>query len=148
MRAPSFRGRFSRYKHVRRAGRTVKECCLHRAGQPAPYIPKTSAGRFRPNLPITLRPRQALRSPEAPVSRFESSNVWQLKRECCRRGWHCAPAATTASGLIPAIFGRKVCVTGEIGERTGVASDPPGWTCVLYLRCQSECRTRHFGGQP
>ena len=76
MRAPSFRGRISGYKHVRRALRTVKECCLHRARQPAPYIPKTSAGRFRPNLPITDRPRQPLDIHEGLVSRFRMPNVW------------------------------------------------------------------------
>src|SRR4029078_5563799 len=121
---------------------------MHAARQPAPDIPKTSAGRFRPNLPITDRARQALDSPEAPVCRFYVSNVWRTQRDCGRRGRHYAVNAKAAVGLFPAIFGRRVVAIGEFGERTGVASDPPGWTCVLYLRGQSECRTRHLGGHP
>ena len=112
MRAPSFRGRFSGYKHVRRAGQTVKECCLHAARQLAPYIPKTSAGRFRPNLPITDRPRQPLGTHEELVSHFAVPNVWHRKRVCGSRGWHCTAVTTTVAAIFWAIFGRRVVAIG------------------------------------
>src|SRR3954470_20894720 len=39
------------------------------------------------------------------------------------------------AGIFRPIFGRVPAANGQIGETLGVASDPPGWTCVLYLRC-------------
>ena len=77
MRAPSFRGRFCGYKHVRRAAQTVKECCMQAARQPALHIPKTSAGRFLADVPITDRPRQPLGSCEGwfPIFRCRMSGI-------------------------------------------------------------------------
>jgi hypothetical protein len=46
------------------------------------------------------------------------------------------------------IFGRAAANGEKIGSSTGGDSDPPGWTCVLYLRCKSRRRTRHFDRQP
>jgi hypothetical protein len=59
---------------------------MHAARQPAPYIPKTSAGRFLADVPITDRPRQPLGVHEGLVSRFEVPNVWHRKRDYGRHG--------------------------------------------------------------
>ena len=60
-----------------------------------------------------------------------------------------APAAARpVAGIFRPIFGRVPAASGQIGETPGVASDPPGWTCVLYLRCKPKRQTRHFDGQP
>ncbi len=65
-----------------------------------------------------------------------------------RRGWRRAAVAPTAAAVFRPILGRGIVVFGLFGKTTGVASDPPGWTCVLYLRCKPRCQMRHFDGQP
>jgi hypothetical protein len=57
-------------------------------------------------------------------------------------------AAKPVAGIFRPIFSRVPGAGGQIGETPGVASDPPGWTCVLYLRCKPRCPARHFGRRP
>ena len=53
-------------------------------------------------LPIGLG--KPLGMHEALVSRFEVPNVWHRKRDCGRRGWHCAAVATHSRGHISGHF--------------------------------------------
>jgi hypothetical protein len=79
-------GRICGYKHVRRTRRAVKKHCLHAARPLATHIPKTSAGGFLADVPITDRPRQPLGSHEGPLSHFAVPNVWHRKEDCGRGG--------------------------------------------------------------
>jgi hypothetical protein len=77
---------------------------LHLAGQPAPHIPETSAGRFRADVPITERPRQPLGTLEGLVSHFAVQNVWHRKRDCGGCGSECAAVTHASRSHIPAYF--------------------------------------------
>ncbi len=71
--------------YVALAGRSKNSACT-KVRQSAPHIPKTSAGRFRPNLPITDRPRQPPGWHEGLVSHFAVPNVWYREQDCGSRG--------------------------------------------------------------
>src|SRR5262249_55404610 len=58
-----------RYKHVPCPQWTVKVGCWHRSKQLAPHNPKTSAGRFTTDVPITDRRKAASRLAEVTNSR-------------------------------------------------------------------------------
>jgi hypothetical protein len=60
----------------------------------------------------------------------------------------CTAVAVPVEAIFQPVFGAQLGRSRYFGKRTGGASDPPGWTCVLYLRCKPQCQTRHFGRQP
>jgi hypothetical protein len=142
--APVLRGRICGYKHVRRTRRDVKKHCLHELRQPAPHIPKNSAGQFLAVVPITDRPRQPLAGTRGwfPIFRCRMSGIESGILAAAAEQAHAA--AKSVAGIFRPIFGRVPAASGQIGETPGVASDPPGWTCVLYLRCTPVCQARHF----
>jgi hypothetical protein len=97
-------------------------------------------------LPIGLGSLWASTRGWFPILQCRMSGI--AKQDCGRGGWRCPAAAKPVAGIFRPIFGRVPATSGQFGETPGVASDPPGWTCVLYLRCKPGCRVRHFGRQP
>jgi hypothetical protein len=92
---------------------TVKVGCWHEDKQLAPHIPKTSAGRFAADVPITDR-RSTTGVPGVPVSRFVVENVWFGCKVCSK--WRRLAAATgeqTAAEIGPFLECRFVPV-GQI----------------------------------
>jgi hypothetical protein len=97
-------------------------------------------------LPIGLGSLWARPRGWFPILRCKMSGIASRIGGC--RGSERAAVARPVAAIFRPIFGRASAASGKTGERIGVESDPPGWTCVLYLRCKSICQTRHFGRQP
>jgi hypothetical protein len=65
------------------------------------------------------------------VSHFAVRNVWPRKSGCGNRVGEFAVVAAPVMASFWPVFDRVPASRGQVGEITGVASDPPGWTCVL-----------------
>ena len=146
---PVLRGRICGYKHVRRAVRTRQRMLLACGRTTCTAYSENFGWPFSGRicrLPIGLGSLWA--APRRLVSHFAVPNVWHRKRDCGGDGRNCAAVAHASRGHISAHFWPQSSQSDNSGRQPAVASDPPGWTCVLYLRCKPRCQTRHFGGQP
>ena len=110
--SPPF-GRNSCQKHLPCRQESVKAACCHRAQLPCPHIPKTSAGGFATNLPITDR-RMEGRSRWKPAFPRRLQSVWHGGKSA---GWLSAarvvPALLAQAGKIPGKLQRRLRAVGK-----------------------------------
>jgi hypothetical protein len=66
-----------------------------------------------------------------PDSRFAVKNVWFDQSKCGLRGRLVAAAALQFEAFIGPFFAPAASADWVIPFNLEVASDPPGWTCVL-----------------
>jgi hypothetical protein len=65
------------------------------------------------------------------VSHFEARNVWLTEFGSGSRVGEFAVVAAPVMAELRPVFGQAPIPLGRFGKITGVACDPPGWTCVL-----------------